>query len=158
MCKGQGRGQQKSRRKALLGAYSKHLSERIKIKQNSLWVEGMAGKSMLEVYREHKESRTSAVHLYDNSRGSALLALARAGSLPTRVHKSLFKNYPEPTCNRCGVYEETMEHVIFECNDHHHTTDDLCNRLGLKKEINRPAVEATKRLLEKWERGNQWTR
>lgn len=43
-----------------------------------------------KVYRTHKESRTSAVHLCDSSRRSALLALAKAGSLPTKVHKALY--------------------------------------------------------------------
>ena len=91
--------------------------------------EGMADKTILEVYLIHKESRTSALHLHDNSRKSALLACARAGSPPTKVHKTLHYIRPEPTNrNRYGVYEETMEHVIFECNHYHHTTDDLCNR------------------------------
>ena len=53
--------------------------------------------------------------------------------------------------------QETMEHVMLECNDHHHKTGNLYNRLGLK-EINLSAVEVSKRLLEKWERENQWTR
>ena len=139
---------------ALLGLFYRQLDERIKSSLDITWAKGMADKSMLKMYMQHKESRTSAVHLYDNGRGSALLALARAGSLPTRVYKSHFSTNPETTCGRCGVYAETLKHVIFECNDPYHTTEDLCTRIGLSEELNLPAVDATKRLLERWEREN----
>lgn len=141
------------RGRVLLGSYYRQLDERIKVAQETIWANGMAGKSMLKLYSVHKESRSSAVHLYDNSRGSALLALARAGSLPTRVYKSHFSTDPE-TCYRCGVYAETLEHVIFECNDHYYTAEDLITRIGMSDELNLLSVEATKRLLERWEREN----
>lgn len=90
----------------------------------------------------------------ENVKSQALLALARAGSLPTKVYKSHFSTNPDTTCCRCGVYAETLNHVIFECNDPYLTTEDLCALLGLNEEINSSAVEATKRLLERWERDN----
>ncbi|XP_018493890.1 uncharacterized protein LOC108863788 [Galendromus occidentalis] len=132
--------------------YYRQISERIRTTQDLAWVAGISGRTMLRVYRHYKDSRTSPVHIYDNSRGSALLALARAGSLPTRVHRSLFSTDPETTCNKCGVYPETLEHVIFNCNECYFTTDELAIKLGLTTELNRHAVESTKRLLEKWER------
>ena len=85
--------------KALLGIYYRQLDERIKARQEIDWVNGMADKSLLEMYRCHKESRTSAVHIYDNSRGSALLALARAGP---SLRGCLSPTSP-PTQNRLAI-------------------------------------------------------
>ena len=140
--------------RALLGVYLRQINEQIKVAQDAEWACGMADKSSLRLYSKLKEERSSAVHLYDNSRGSALLALARAGTLPTKVYKSRFSPSPDTTCRRCGVYEETLEHVLLQCNHHYHTEEDLLRSLGLDKEPNRTSVDATKRLLEVWEREN----
>lgn len=52
--------------------------------------------------------------------------------LPTKVHKMYTGN--DKTCPRCGVYEEIMKHVIFECSDIYYTDDELLCRLGLRSE------------------------
>ena len=117
-------------RRPLLGIYHHRINEQISATQDSDWAEGMADKPSLERYRKHKEGRTSAVHLYDNSRGSALLALARAGTLPTKVYRSHFSPSSDTTCMRCGAYAETLEHVILQCNHHYHTEYDLLDSLS----------------------------
>ena len=57
------------------------------------------------------------------------------------------------TCRRCGVYEETVKHIVFECNDAYYTDEDFLSRLGLLEEMKDPSlVNDTKRILENWER------
>ena len=78
------------------------------------------------------------------------MALARTGMLHTRAHTVYSDRIP--ICQRCGVYEETVKHVIFECNDPYFTEYDLHKRLGLDEEIqDPPLVSRTKRILENWE-------
>jgi hypothetical protein len=89
--------------RALHGTYYRPVTERVRATQDNIWATGTA---------QYKESRRAAVHIYDNSKGSALLALARAGSLPTRARRSHFTTSLEATYNQCGVYAETLEHVI----------------------------------------------
>ena len=51
------------------------------------------------------------------------------------------------------VYEDTVKHVIFECNDRYFTEDGLLKRFGLDEEIQDPSlVNRTKRVLENWKR------
>lgn len=54
--------------------------------------------------------------------------------LSTRAHNMYYGN--DKTCLRCGVYEETMKRVIFECNDFYYTEEELLCRLGLHEEAN----------------------
>ena len=107
--------------------------------------------SSLQHYRKGKKSRGEYSHLYDNSKGSALLALARADMLPTRAHK--MNSGSEKTCPRCGVYEETVAHVIFECNDAYHSEEELLDRLGLNEEANSATeLQRTKKILVNWDK------
>ena len=113
----------------------------------------MLFKPSLGLYRQGKKSPGVRFHLYGNRRGDALLALARAGMLPTRAHSMYSEGQGDKTCRKCGVYEENVKHVIFECNDAHFTEDDLLARLGLQEEIQDPSlVSTTNRTLENWEK------
>ena len=70
--------------------------------------------------------------------------------LPTRKYSD-----PEgyPTCPRCGAYEETVLHIIFDCNDAYFTQEDFLKALGLPEEMQDPStVNQTKRILLNWEK------
>ena len=111
----------------------------------------MTLKPSLKTYSAGKKTRGVSNYLYDNSRGSTLLALARANMLPTRAHKMYTGT--DKTCPRCGVYEESMEHIIFECNDIYFTEEELLCRLGLHEEAyNATEVKRTKQILEDWDK------
>ena len=70
--------------------------------------------------------------------------------LPTAAHTMYSDRLS--VCQRCGVYEDRVKHVIFECNPYF-TKDDLLKRLGLDEEIQDPSlVNRAKRILEDWER------
>ncbi|XP_028967767.1 uncharacterized protein LOC100907487 [Galendromus occidentalis] len=118
----------------LSNIFNKKIKERIRETQEAMWRDNMLLKTSLTTYAKGKKTRGVTSFTYDNSKGSALLALARANMLPTRAHKM----YPgtDKTCPRCGIYEETMEHVIFECNDIYYTGEELLCRLGLHEGAN----------------------
>ncbi|XP_018493778.1 uncharacterized protein LOC108863734 [Galendromus occidentalis] len=110
-------------------------------------------KSSLEVYRLGKNSLGIQTFLYGNRRGDTLLALARAGILPTKSRGRSIDPQQEDTCLRCGTFEETVNHVIFERNDAYDTDEDFLSRLGLHEEKQGPSiVTKTQRILEKWEK------
>ena len=111
----------------------------------------MENKSSLVRYRESKSIRGQKDVYYDNSRGSALLALARAGKLPSRSLKCRFNPTLEDTCTLCGMCPETLEHVIFECNDGYFNEEDLHQRLGFAEDRNHTLINKTRSLLQKWE-------
>ena len=91
-------------------------------------------------------------HVYDNSRGSALWALARAGMLPTRSLKHHFDPAVDETCMRCGMAAETMHHVIAEFNEGYFSEEDLNARLGFGETASSTLTYRSKRLLESWEK------
>ena len=113
----------------------------------------METKTSLARYRESKASHGVPEYFYDNSRGSALLALCRAGMLPTRsqLYRSNGQRYT--VCLRCGMRPETLAHVIFECNEPFFSEEELIARLALGEEgVNTALTNGTKRLLERWEK------
>ena len=61
--------------------------------------------------------------LHDNRRGSGLLVLARDDMLPTRTRK--MNSGPDKICLRGGIYEVTVRHIIFKCNDMYYTEKNL---------------------------------
>ena len=63
--------------------FRKELKTRVQSELDSTWKRSMEAKSTLSVYRQSKETRGLTKDMYDNSRGSRLLALARAGMLNT---------------------------------------------------------------------------
>src|SRR5215204_640200 len=116
----------------LLTQQYSRIKNRVKQKQEEIWQHNMCLKSSLEIYRLGKKTRDTKSFIYDNSRGSTLLALARANMLPVKSHK-MSPSGTDTTCSRCGMYEETVKHVVFECNDIYHTEDDFLLRLGLQE-------------------------
>lgn len=138
--------------KPLLEKHGLAIKQAVRKAQENRWREGMLYKTSLRRYREQKICRGINEILYDNSRGSALLAMARAGMLPTTAHISSPVQGEDPFCIKCGMAPETLEHVIFDCNDIYHTEEELLQRLGLHEDHNPEAVYTTKRLLETWER------
>ena len=114
------------------------------------WQKGMAEKKTLSRYREYKEVRGTIEHLYDNTKGSRLLADARAGCLQTRKYRSRFSNIGT-ACPKCGE-EETLEHVILECKKPLDAEYTIRKRIGLHKDSNTRRILPTKRVLEEWDR------
>ncbi|XP_018494417.1 uncharacterized protein LOC108864035 [Galendromus occidentalis] len=96
-------------------AYKKYVEESVRAKLDSDWQDGMSGKTTLDRYKSFKTAKGTIEHLCDNTQGSRFLANARAGCLQTRRYRSRFENI-DPTCQRCGKAEETLEHVILECD------------------------------------------
>jgi hypothetical protein len=134
----------------LLGEYYNKVKKRVKETMDKTWLHDMQLKSSLSVYRSGKTTRGTSSFIYDNSRGSSLLALARADMLPTKSHK--MHSDADTICDRCGVYEETAKHIVFECNDIYFTEEDFQKHLGLIEEQGAsPLVSRTKQLLETWE-------
>ena len=111
----------------------------------------MSQKPSLEIYNKYKEKRgLTRVGIYHNSRGSTLLALARAGMLPTRKYRSKFQTIYSH-CIKCGIEEETIRHVLMECTPHHFDEGELPERLGLVANPDREKLRWIKELLERWE-------
>lgn len=136
----------------LLNLYNKAVEKRVQQVMDREWKEGMNLKPSLEIYKQYKRDRgRTSFGIYENGRGSALLALARAGMLPTRLHRSKFQ--PIHThCILCGMEEETVQHVIMECTPHHFEREELEDRMGFSEPIHRVKVDWTKKKLEEWER------
>ncbi|XP_018494223.1 uncharacterized protein LOC108863950 [Galendromus occidentalis] len=95
--------------------------------------------------------RPLLIGTYNNRRGSTLLALARAGMLPTRKYRSKFQNI-HPYCCLCGMEKETIRHVLLECTPHHLNEEELRKKLGLQELLDRGVLRNTKELLERWEK------
>ena len=112
----------------------------------------MDDKSSLKRYSQCMESRGVKSHLYDNSRGSSLLATARAGLLLTRERWARIDQEVDPICRNCGMVAETMEHVLFECNDVYFSEEDVRPALGFGQTDVISNASRTKKLLENWER------
>ena len=125
-----------------------------------MWEEEMEKKSTLARYRNFKVIRGSKEVRYDNTRGSALLALARAGALQTRGHRARYTSDLDSTCTNCGVYEETIEHVLHECGDRYVEEIETDEMLGFTDNPNPASHKRTMKLLEEWERTQdlRWNR
>ena len=100
-----------------VGKLSRDIRKQVSDSVKTTWEEGMKQRSTLARYRNFKKIRGSREVQYDNSRGSAPLALARAGALQTGSTRARYVHGEEGTCHNCGVYEETIEHIIHECGD-----------------------------------------
>ena len=110
-------------------------------------------KSSLGVYRRGKRSFDVQSLLYGNRRGNVLLALARAGLVPTKSDRKYEDPQQDRTCGKCGMYEETVRHVIFGSNDAHCTDEDFLSRLSLQEEMKDPSlVQKTRVIQEIWEK------
>ena len=96
-----------------------------------------------------KVSRTN--EHFDNSKGSRLLANARAGFLRTRVFRKRFEDL-DSTCTKCKSAPETLEHILMECRESDECNQEVSIKLGLHEDSTRDVVNRTKKLLEKWER------
>ncbi|KAH6925658.1 hypothetical protein HPB50_008470 [Hyalomma asiaticum] len=131
--------------------------QRVRDKETDRWQRSSETKSSLSLYRSEKlDVRTEP--FYDNSKGSALLAEARAGVLQTRLWKARFTEGIVATCAICGSTDETLRHVTLECGRvlPPAGTTALTTALGFWPEEGRnvwQAVETTKRRLEFWWQG-----
>ncbi|KAH7982632.1 hypothetical protein HPB52_006212 [Rhipicephalus sanguineus] len=121
--------------------------------ETTAWRDSAATKSSLEIYRGEKPE-ISTERIYDNSRGSALLAEARVGVLRTRLWRARFTEGLAKTCALCGGSDETLSHVVLECCEIRPPagTAALPIALGFSVEGGelRKVVEVTKRRLEYW--------
>ena len=144
----------KETNEAKIELFNRNVKKRIREKQEEIWREAMNSKSSLEFYREYKIRGATPHGLYENSRGSALMALARAGMLPTRRHRSRYQQI-DPLCLKCGRVEETIPHIIMKCLPHQDQAKELARRMGLTGEPDGGRWRDTKRTLEGWERETQ---
>ncbi|XP_028967056.1 uncharacterized protein LOC114828185 [Galendromus occidentalis] len=69
-------------------AFRNDVSDRIRTFTDREWRENMETKPSLKRYRQHKMNRGTIDHVYDNTRGSTLLAGARAGFLNTNSFRA----------------------------------------------------------------------
>jgi hypothetical protein len=120
--------------------------------QDKQWRNEMEKKSSLRRYSEAVVSRGVKKRLYDNQRASCLLGMARAGLLGTG--QLIAKRQPnvDPICTRCGMRDETIDHVLFECNEAYFTEEDAKAALGFGENWDKTKIDATKTILETWER------
>ena len=132
--------------------YNSDVRKTVNMSQDKLWRKEMEKKPSLQRYREAIETRGVKGSLYDNNRGSSLLALARAGMLQTRLHLSKLDHNFDPICIKCGMVNETIDHVLFECNEIYFTQEDAKAALGFGENKDRKKLADTKKLLENWER------
>jgi len=109
----------------------------------------MENKSSLGEYRACKSDWGGVDHMYDNSRGSGLLADARAGMLDTNVLRHHFEER-SALCDLCGVEDETVGHVVLGCHVMGVREVSLCVALGLGEDVNRDEVTETKKRLSWW--------
>ena len=134
-----------------LNAYKKYVGEKVKETLDKNWREGMTEKITLCRYRNYKTARGIIEHIYDNTKGSRLLANARAGCLQTRKYRSRYTNI-EAICPKCGREEETLEHVILECDTPQDAEYEVQKKLGLHEDSTPKIILGTKKLLEKWDK------
>ena len=130
--------------------FRKELKTSVRNKMDAIWKRNMESKSTLAVYRQFKETRGLTENLYDNSRGSRLLALARAGMLNTRYRQHTRDPSIDKHCPKCGA-PETDKHVILECEEDQHTHEEFAIRLGLHPNSSPKDLSKTKDTLRKWE-------
>jgi hypothetical protein len=135
----------------LLTSFNQKIKKRIEERVDARWRDNMAQKPSLALYRKYKESRgKTAFGIYENNRGSSLLALTRAGMLPTRTHRSKYQHI-YPHCIKCGMEDETIPHIILDCTPHHYEFEELPRRLGLTGSNDKDRWRTTRRMLETWE-------
>lgn len=115
------------------------------------WWDAALNCGSLSRYRLFKRGLGEVQEVYDNGRGSTLLALARAGALPTRHHRRHFSQGIMTHCMSCGMKPETIEHVIMECNEDYFEDEDINIRLGLTTDLDGALLRNTKRILVEWE-------
>ena len=128
--------------KPRISLFNSNVKKRVKEKMEEKWRENMNSKSSLEGRPTQR--------LYINSRGSALMALARAGMLPTRSHRARYQHI-DPHCIKCGTEEETIPHIIMECTPHHFEDNEIAKRLGFTGDEDGNTRGETRKLLENWE-------
>ncbi|KAH6920311.1 hypothetical protein HPB50_028700 [Hyalomma asiaticum] len=88
--------------------------QRLREKETDTWQRSSETKSSLALYRSEKlDIRREP--FYDNSKGNALLAEARAGVLRTRLWRVRFTEGIVATCAICESADETLRHVTLEC-------------------------------------------
>ena len=132
-----------------LKRYNNAVRTRIQEKLTGSWKEGMNSKPSLSLYKEHKERGVTAPGLYNNNRGSALMALARAGMLPTRTHKAKYQSI-DPICQKCGREAETIPHIIMKCEPQAEP-EEIARRLGLTEGGHGGTWRETRQTLVTWE-------
>ncbi|XP_018495837.1 uncharacterized protein LOC108864516 [Galendromus occidentalis] len=135
---------------ACLNTFGKNMEEKIRDLVHREWREDMSEKPCLARYRKHKQRRGTVDNIYDNSRGSVLLAQARAGFLRTRKFRSRLEEI-DPSRRICGQ-EETLEHVLLACHEKTCGDEEIQERLGLHEESGRRVIDGTKRIFERVER------
>ena len=125
----------------------------IKAKLDGAWRDGMSGEGTLDRYGHFKKVRGNIEHIHDNTKGSRLLANARAGCLQARRHRSRHKNM-EATRRKCGAEEEALEHVVLECEKPADAEERIRKMIGLHEDSTPTMVFNSKRVLKEWENTN----
>lgn len=130
--------------------FRKELRESVRNTLESDWKRSMESKSTLALYRQFKETRGLLTNTYDNSRGSRLLALTRAGMLNTRTRLHKYDPSVDPSCPRCGA-PETAIHVVLGCEGGEESEQEFARRIGMLP-TDAKTLRRTKTTLSTWER------
>jgi hypothetical protein len=136
----------------LFGSFKTKVSRTIKDIETGNWRRAMEAKSSLTLYGLGMTERGVKPYFYDNSRGSTLLALSRAGMLQTRSLRNRIDPDQDSTCRRCGMVAEDLRHVLFECNEGYFSDEETMACLGLGDHTSLALVKSTKKILERWEK------
>jgi hypothetical protein len=131
--------------------FQKDVKRKVSKQSEEMWRRNMQAKKSLEIYRGFKTTKGLNHRIYHDGRSSALLALARAGFLATRIHRRHREPNWDCICMRCGMQTETTTHVVFQCNDLYYTDTEYAQRLGLTQDHCHKRVADTKRHLLQWE-------
>ena len=131
--------------------FRKQIRESLRTRSDTQWRKSMESKSTLLVYRQFEETRGLLTNLYDNSRGSRLLALTRAGMLNTRSRLHKYDTSIDPNCPHCGR-PESDRHVVLGCDEDGDTEQEFARRIGLSPNPEAKTLRRTKATLSAWER------
>ena len=114
------------------------------------WKKEMERKSSLQFYRENKCVYGLDAILYSNSHASGLFADCRAGMLNTNIMKAKYSQVISTKCRLCDKEEETIEHIVIDCDVLGSRTAGLKEALGFTEEKQWKDISETKRRLAIW--------
>ena len=132
--------------KAVSQAVRKCITETSEIK----WKRDMEWKTSLKFYRENKNNFGPDAIIYSNSHASGLFADCRAGILNTNTIKAKYCEHVNTQCRLCHEEEETIEHIVLNCNVLGKRTSSLREALGFNENKSWKEINETKRRLTMW--------
>jgi exonuclease III len=146
---------------AEFGSFSREVKNKSQLNADCHWKAAMEKKSSLERYRKCKSVKCLEA-FYDNSRGSQLLAEARAGLLKTKEFRQIHFQSDHgisTTCPRCQSGADNLKHILYECvaSTRLLSTDvSIDEALGLVENASKTVSSEVKKILDEWYRKTIW--